>query len=106
MKTSNTGFVALIQKRIRATTLLAIVGVNFLTAASAVTATVQEIWRTRVFEEPLVPVGDEPAEEENAALASALREYSKRKSPDDFSSLTAAVVVADLVSITWRPSLR
>ncbi len=49
--------------------------------------TAQEIFRARVFEEPLVPVGREPTMDENAALAAALSGYSKRTTPDDFSSL-------------------
>ena len=51
--------------------------------------TVQEIFRARVFEEPLVPVGGEPSADENTHLSAALVEYSKRSGPDDFSSLTA-----------------
>jgi RHS repeat-associated protein len=50
--------------------------------------TVAEIFRSRVFEEALVPVGGEPIAPENAALATALLAYSARVSPDDFSSLT------------------
>lgn len=50
--------------------------------------TTQEIFRARVFEEPLVPVGGDPSSEENAALAAALLGYTKRSGPDDFSSLT------------------
>jgi hypothetical protein len=53
------------------------------------TPTVQEIFRARVFEEPLVPIGGEPTAAENAALAAALLGYAKRSGPDDFSSLTA-----------------
>src|SRR5271165_2009716 len=47
-----------------------------------------EIFRARVFEEPLVPVGKAPGVEENRALAAALVGYSKRSGPDDFSALT------------------
>lgn len=50
--------------------------------------TAQEISRARVFEEPLVPIGGEPTAEENAALASALLDYARRRGSDDFSSLT------------------
>lgn len=50
--------------------------------------TPQDFFRARVFEEPLVPVGGEPGAAENAALAAALLEYSKRSGPDDFSNLT------------------
>jgi hypothetical protein len=50
--------------------------------------TTQEIFRARVFEEPLVPIGGEPSAEENAALAAAIIAYSKRSGPDDFASLT------------------
>ena len=50
--------------------------------------TPQEIFHTRLFEEPLVPIGDDPTQAENTALANALSDYSKRSSSDDFSSLT------------------
>src|SRR5262245_34292252 len=50
--------------------------------------TTQEIRRCRLFEEPLVPIGAEPAATENAALAAALNGYSKRSVADDFSMLT------------------
>jgi RHS repeat-associated protein len=50
--------------------------------------TPMELFRARVFEEPLVPVGGEPSPAENAALAAALLGYSNRSGPDDFSSLT------------------
>src|SRR5262245_59188572 len=53
------------------------------------TPSTQEIFRARVFEEPLVPIGGEPAAAENAALAGALVGYSKRSGLDDFASLTA-----------------
>jgi RHS repeat-associated protein len=52
------------------------------------TPTVQEFFRARVFEEPLMPMGREPTRLENAALAEALLDYSQRSSPDDFVSLT------------------
>jgi RHS repeat-associated protein len=51
----------------------------------------EDFFRSHAFEEPLVPVGPEPTEEENAALAAALMTYSHRASVDDFSSLTAYV---------------
>ena len=51
--------------------------------------TTQEIFRARVFEEPLVPIGGEPTGDENAALVAALLGYAKRSGPDDFASLTA-----------------
>lgn len=47
----------------------------------------QEIYRARVFEEPLVPVGGEPGAAENAALVVALRQYASRTAPDDFDPL-------------------
>jgi RHS repeat-associated protein len=50
--------------------------------------TAQDIFLARLFEEPLVPVGADPTPAENAALANALLDYSKRSGPDDFSSLT------------------
>jgi RHS repeat-associated protein len=50
--------------------------------------TLDEIFRVRMFEEPLVPVGDKPSRAENAALAAALLGYAKRSGRDDFSSIT------------------
>ena len=50
--------------------------------------TEQDIFRSHVLEEPLVPVGGLPSTEENAGLAAALLSYSKRTNPKDFSSLT------------------
>jgi RHS repeat-associated protein len=50
--------------------------------------TTQELFRARVFQEPLVVVGSEPTAAENSALAAALLDYSKRSGPDDFSALT------------------
>ena len=50
--------------------------------------TTQDIFRARVFEEPLVPVGGEPDSADNGDLAASLQNYSKRNGPDDFASLT------------------
>lgn len=50
--------------------------------------TVDELFRARVFPEPLVVVGPQPSAAENADLARALVAYSKRSGPDDFSALT------------------
>ena len=52
------------------------------------TPTPQDILQGHFFEEPLVPIGAEPTPAENAALAAALQNYSKRTGPDDFFSLT------------------
>lgn len=46
-----------------------------------------ELFRVRVFQEPLVPIGGQPSATDNAALAAALRGYANRSGPDDFSSL-------------------
>jgi hypothetical protein len=48
----------------------------------------EDFLRARVFEEPLVPIGGSPTVEENRQLAAALNSYARRKSADDFSSLT------------------
>jgi len=37
--------------------------------------TVPELYRARVFDEPLVPIGGEPDAAENTALAAALLDY-------------------------------
>jgi RHS repeat-associated protein len=67
------------------------------------TPTVDEIFRARVFEEPLVAVGGEPSAEENAALAAALVGYSHRSGPDDFSSLTG--FLDQHPTSVWRAAL-
>src|SRR5437667_7964078 len=56
----------------------------FLSANS----TPQDIFKARIFEEPLLPIGADPTPTENAALAAALAAYSNRTGPDDFSGLT------------------
>ncbi|MEY2540951.1 MAG: hypothetical protein QOI22_553, partial [Verrucomicrobiota bacterium] len=65
--------------------------------------TAEEIFRARIFEEPLVPIGRPPNEAENAALASALTAYSKRSGPDDFASLTG--FLEKYPSSPWRAAL-
>lgn len=50
--------------------------------------TTEEILRSHLLEEPLVPVGGRPTPAENAELAAALMDYAKRSGPDDFSALT------------------
>ena len=50
--------------------------------------TVSEISNTRIFDEPLIPIGGEPSAKENRALANALIGYAGRANLDDFSSLT------------------
>src|SRR5258706_10929285 len=65
--------------------------------------TIQELFRARVFEEPLVPIGGEPGADENAALAGALLGYAKRSGPDDFSSLTG--FLEGHLQSPWRAAL-
>src|ERR1017187_5993016 len=48
-----------------------------------------EISNTRIFDEPLIPLGGEPAVDENLALADALTVYASRTNFDDFTSLTS-----------------
>jgi len=50
-------------------------------------STTKDISQARYFEEPLVPIGDEPTAAENAALVAALTSYSQRSDPEDFSHL-------------------
>jgi RHS repeat-associated protein len=69
----------------------------------SVNPTRQEIFRARIFEEPLVPIGGEPAEAENAALATALGRYSRRSGPDDFSGLTG--FLNSQPHSRWNPAL-
>lgn len=72
-------------------------------AAPVISPSAQEIFRIRVFEDPLVPVGGEPTADENAALAGALARYGQRAGPDDFSSLTG--FLAEHPATPWRASL-
>ena len=65
--------------------------------------TIEELVRARVFDEQLVPTGGTPGAAENAALSSALVEYSKRATPDDFSSLTA--FLQKHPRSAWKPAL-
>lgn len=55
------------------------------------TPTPQDIFLSRLFEEPLVPVGADPTPTETAALATALSDYAVKADPDDFSSLTGFI---------------
>lgn len=65
--------------------------------------TVAEFFRSRLFEEPLVPIGGEPTEAENAALASTMRAYAARPTPDDFGSLDD--FLAKHPTSSWRAAL-
>jgi len=60
-------------------------GVSLVLPASP---TAEDIFRARVFEEPLVPMGAEPTAQENADFAAALVSYAESDGPDDFSALT------------------
>jgi RHS repeat-associated protein len=51
--------------------------------------TAEDIFRARIFEEPLVPMGAKPTGKENSDFAAALVDYSSGDGPDDFSALTA-----------------
>jgi len=53
--------------------------------------TTQDIFLARLFEEPLVPIGENPTPDANADLAMALQGYSNRSGPDDFSSITGFI---------------
>jgi RHS repeat-associated protein len=53
--------------------------------------TPQDIFLIRIFEEPLVPIADDPSPIETTALATALSNYAQRSEPDDFSSLTGFI---------------
>jgi hypothetical protein len=65
--------------------------------------TTQEIFRARIFADPLVLIGGEPSSEENTALAVALFGYPKRSGPDDFASLTA--FLEKYPQSPWRAAL-
>src|SRR5260221_1942418 len=65
--------------------------------------TAHEIFRARVFSEPLLPLGNSPSGEENKALAQALQAFLKRASNDDVSGLLA--FLQRYPQSTWRASL-
>src|SRR4051812_33323097 len=65
--------------------------------------TPQDIFMTRLFEQPLVPIGADPTPAETAALAAALEGYAKRSGPDEFSSLTG--FLATYPDSHWNGSL-
>jgi len=65
--------------------------------------TVQEIFRARVFSEPVVPVGREPTAEENAALARALLAFHRSGGTDWRRSLGEFLMRHP--ASPWRPSL-
>jgi len=65
--------------------------------------TTQEIFRARIFEEPLVPIGAQPTPAENSAVAAALTSYSKRSGPDDFSGVTGFLEA--YVNTPWHLAL-
>ena len=48
---------------------------------------IDDFFRLRLFEEPLVPVGQPPGAPDNAALATALRTFAARTTGDDFAAL-------------------
>jgi RHS repeat-associated protein len=62
------------------------------------------ITQTRVFEEPLVPTGREPTQNENAALAHTLLAFANRTNSDDFSALTQ--YLQDSPDTPWSASVR
>ena len=65
--------------------------------------TAPEISNARIFDEPLVPMGGTPAEQENKALANALTDYASRTNFDDFSSVTT--FLGAFPASTWNSSL-
>lgn len=64
---------------------------------------VEEIFRARIFDEPLVPVGGNPSHEENAALAKSLRAFMARADHDDASALEAFLTAYP--STKWKASV-
>ena len=57
------------------------------TQGKAAVPSVAQIFSLHVLPEPLVPLGSDPTEAENAALISTLDAFQKRAESDDFSSL-------------------
>jgi RHS repeat-associated protein len=74
-----------------------------LTPTFSAVPTTAEIFRARIFTEPIVPVGGTPSGDENTALAQALTAFHR----DGRASWKAnlAVFLADYPSSPWRPSV-
>jgi RHS repeat-associated protein len=66
--------------------------------------TPDEVFRARVFEEPLVPVNGQPTPEDTRALASALRSYQQAGSGENVEALVGYLEGHPLSP--WRPSLQ
>jgi RHS repeat-associated protein len=62
-----------------------------------------EIFNSRIFFEPLVPMDDKVVPAENQALARALRAFKNRKDPENFSALTSFLSAHP--KSRWRPAL-
>jgi RHS repeat-associated protein len=62
-----------------------------------------EFFRARVFEEPLVPMGNSTSVEENRALAAALLSYLRAGASEDLSPIVAFLVTHP--ESAWRVSL-
>jgi hypothetical protein len=65
--------------------------------------TEEEIFRARVFDEPLVPVGGPPGAAENAALAAAIRSYLRDGGGENVRALT--YFIGAHPASAWRASL-
>ena len=63
----------------------------------------EDIFRARVFEEPLVPVGGETTEAENQALSEAIQTYLKNGGGEDVDPILA--FMHQYSSSPWRASL-
>jgi RHS repeat-associated protein len=62
-----------------------------------------DIFAARVFPEPLIPVGGEPTDDENAALGRALRTFYAR--PDRSAAGALTSFLDSYPTSVWRPSL-
>ena len=62
-----------------------------------------DVFAARVFEEPLVPVGGEPSDDDTAALGRALGTFYRRSTQGDTSALTS--YLAGHPTSPWRASL-
>lgn len=65
--------------------------------------TAAEITRTKIFEEPLIPIWGEPTAEENAVLANAVTAFSNRRERDDFSAFER--FLNSPVAYSWYPAV-
>src|SRR2546429_494714 len=62
-----------------------------------------DLFHSRTFVEPLVPIGGKPSPQENLALKGAINAYKDRRDQDDQSAILA--FLDQFPNSVWRPAL-